>query len=84
MYAATQAVGCGIALDVTNTTHAAIKTITTPSNGIHAMSEYYAHPTVGYHYLQLTEYAYAATATIYADNGTPILFQQGGIGHIWS
>lgn len=83
LYAATQTVYAGIALDATNTTNASIKAstgITTAGNN--AISFYSAYPAVGYHYLQLTEKGNGTSATIFGDGGATDL-QAGGIGEVW-
>ena len=85
MLTTAQQMYAGIALDATNTTHAALKGASSTAAGFNSNpSIYQAYPGIGYHYLQLTEYANAATPTAYGDNGVPTLFQTGGLGHIWA
>jgi len=82
LYAATQTVYAGIALDATNTTNANIKSSTgITSAGNNALSMYEAYPAVGYHFLQLTEKGNGTSATIFGDGGTTDL-QAGGIGSV--
>ncbi len=44
-------------------------------------ASYSGNPSAGFHYLQLLEYASAATITFYGDNGG--LLQCGGVGSMW-
>lgn len=79
MISITQGTYAGVALNAVNANDAFIKTWGA-AGFFSGQSIYDAFVTANYHFLQLTEYAAAATATIYGDNNVPTLLQMGGAG----
>jgi len=79
----TQGAYGGIGVDATNANSAHIRAYS-PGSYVFADSEYLGYVGIGFHYLQLLEYAGAATATIFGDANVPDVWQNGGIGHVWA